>query len=308
MSTTAAQFALNPLQYFATDDGWLDPALAPPLQERLQYIAKAGFTAIQTEVPSGTSTAEYGELLAAAGLRPGPGYVNLIWSDELSERQGHLNEARSIAENNVQLGTPLVFLSMGMERDAPRVEHPAIGYGSTPEHLARVRDYLREAAEVITSVGGVAALHPHVGSWIETAEETCYVLDSIDASVLSFGPDIGHLAWTGVDPAQIMAEYAERIAGVHIKDLDAETARRSRELKWSYRQTVREGVWRELGTGDMDYAPIFSALPEDFNGWIVIEVDRGTTQTPEESITMSAQWLAANMPTRATVLQDQRRR
>lgn len=193
---------------------------------------------------------------------------------------------------------------MGMERDAPRVEHPAIGYGSTPEHLARVRDYLREAAEVITSVGGVAALHPHVGSWIETAEETRYVLDSIDARVLRFGPDIGHLAWTGVDPAEIMTEYADRIAGIHIKDLDAETARKSRRLRWDYRQTVRAGVWRELGTGDMDYAPIFSALPDDFDGWIVIEVDRGTTQTPKESIDMSGHWLAANTVSPASVAQN----
>lgn len=294
MNLNKAQFALNPLQYMATDDGWLDPTLNPPLAERLQYIASVGFTAIQSDVPADQTTEEYGAALAAAGLQPGPGYVNLKWSDDPEVRREQLGQAQDLAEKNVALGTPLLFLSMGMERDALRVQHPARGYGSTPEHLAQVRDYLKEAAEIITAAGGVAALHPHVGTWVETAEETRYVLDSIDENVLGFGPDIGHLAWAGADPAQIMAEYAERIAGVHIKDLDAGIARTSRESKWSYRQTVQEGIWKELGTGDLDYAPILSTLPEDFNGWIVIEVDRGTTSTPEESIDMSAEWLKAN--------------
>ncbi|MET4622859.1 inosose dehydratase [Arthrobacter sp. 2762] len=294
MNLDKARFALNPLQYMATDDGWLDPTLNPPLAERLQYIASVGFTAVQSDVPADQTTEAYGAALAAAGLQPGPGYVNLKWSDTPEVRHEQLRQAGDLAENNVALGTPLLFLSMGMERDALRVQHPARGYGSTPEHLARVRDYLREAAEIITAAGGVAALHPHVGTWIETAVETRYVLDSIDDKVLGFGPDIGHLAWTGADPAQIMAEYAGRIAGVHIKDLNAEIARTSREERWSYRQTVQEGIWKELGTGDLDYAPILSTLPEDFNGWIVIEVDRGTTSTPEESINMSAEWLKAN--------------
>lgn len=293
MNLNKAQFALNPLQYMATNDGWIDPALNPPLSERLAYIASVGFTAIQTDVPADQTTEEYGAALAAAGVKPGPGYVNLIWSANPAARCEHLTQARDLAERNVALGAPLLFLSMGMEPDAVRIQHPARGYGARPEHLAQVCDYLREAAEVISSVGGVAALHPHVGTWVETVEEVRFVLDRIDEKVLGFGPDIGHLAWTGADPAQIMREYTERIVGVHIKDMDSSIARKSRESDWSYQQTVREGIWKELGTGDLDHEAVFEALPEQFNGWIVIEVDRGTTPTPEESIEMSADWLRA---------------
>jgi inosose dehydratase len=43
----------------------------------------------------------------------------------------------------------------------------------------------------------------------------------------------------------------------------------------------------------MDIEAVMNALPREFDGWIVIEVDRGTTPTPEESINMSGAWLAA---------------
>jgi inosose dehydratase len=293
MALTRAKFALNPLQYFATADGWLDPTLAPPLEARLEQIARAGFTAVQSEVPVSLTAASYGELLAKHGLRAGPGYVSLTWSEDADERSATLERAAALARNNVALGNPLLFLAMGMGRDAPRVAHPAVGFDGSPERLARVRDYLAQAAERIVAEGGVAALHPHVGTWVETADEVRFVLDSVNAETLHFGPDAGHLAWTGADPAALIREYSDRVAGVHIKDFRADIARRSREEGWDYRKSSRAGIWTELGTGDMDVAAIVDALTEDFDGWVVIEVDRGTTPTPQESINMSGSWLAA---------------
>lgn len=292
MALTQAKFALNPLQYFATADGWLDPALAPPLEARLEQIAAAGFTAVQSEVPASMTAAGYGHLLAKHGVQPGPGYVSLPWSDDVEERKAGMERAAALARNNVALGNPLLFLAMGMGREAPRVAHPAVGYDGSPERLAVVRDYLAQAAELIVAEGGVAALHPHVGTWVETADEARFVLDSVDPAVLRFGPDAGHLAWTGVDPAAVIGEYSDRVAGVHIKDFRAEIARRSREEGWDYRRTSRAGVWTELGTGDMDIDSVLNVLAQDFDGWIVIEVDRGTTPTPQESINMSGSWLA----------------
>ncbi|MGO4860417.1 sugar phosphate isomerase/epimerase family protein [Arthrobacter sp. 2MCAF14] len=293
MAPTRVKFALNPLQYFATADGWLDPSLAPPLEARLEQIAGAGFTAVQAEVPASMTVGAYGDLLAKHGLQAGPGYAGLAWTDDEDARKASIQRAVSRARDNVALGTPLLFLAIGMGREAPRVEHPAVGYDASPDRLLRARDYLAEAAERIVAEGAVAALHPHVGTWVETADEARFVLDSVDPAVLSFGPDAGHLAWTGVDPAALIREYADRVAGVHIKDFRAGIARRSREEGWDYRKASRAGLWTELGTGDMDITALFTALPGDFDGWFVIEVDRGTTPTPQESINMSGSWLAS---------------
>lgn len=291
MIPTRDKFALNPLQYIATEDGWIDGSRVPALDKQLKDLREAGFTAIQSEVPSSSTVNEYRSRLTEHGVQPGPGYVNLPWSSEAAVRAKNLNAAARLAADNVALGNPLLFLSMGMEYDAPRVQHPAVGYGMDTSFLASIRDYLGEAAQTIVREGGIAALHPHVGSWLETADETRFVLDTVDANLLKFGPDAGHLAWTGADPAELIAQYSERVAGVHIKDFVSSIARDSREKGHDYRATVRAGLWTEPGSGDMDFQTIFAALPEEFDGWVVVEVDKGTTATPEESITLCGKWL-----------------
>jgi inosose dehydratase len=289
-----SQFAINPLQWVATDDGWIDPRLAPPLHERLAKIAAAGFTAIQSEVPSDSTVAAYGEALEAAGIRPGPGYVNLPWMDRAADRAQYLERTKVLAANNVELGNELLFLAMGMQRDAPRVAHPAVGYAHDASRLGQVRDYLAEAAQIITAEGGVAALHPHIGTWVETEDDARFVLDSVDEAILKFGPDAGHFAWTGVDPAGIITEYRSRLAGIHIKDYRLDIAKKSRHEDVDYRSTVRAGIWTEPGTGDADIRAILAAAGEDFAGWVVIEVDRGTTAEPGESIDLCGRWLESS--------------
>jgi inosose dehydratase len=285
-----SQFAINPLQWVATEDGWIDPRIAPPLPERLARIAAAGFTAIQSEVPSDSTVATYGQALEGAGIRPGPGYVSLPWADLAADRAQHLERAKVLAANNVELGNELLFLAMGMQRDAPRVAHPAIGYDHNPSRLEQVSDYLAEAARIITAEGGVAALHPHIGTWVETEDDARFVLDSVDEGILKFGPDAGHFAWTGIDPAGIIAEYRSRLAGIHIKDYRLDIADKSRREDIDYRSTVRAGIWTEPGTGDADIPAILAAAGEDFAGWVVVEVDRGTTAVPGESIDLCGRW------------------
>ncbi|WTW98867.1 sugar phosphate isomerase/epimerase [Streptomycetaceae bacterium NBC_01309] len=291
MPLTASRFALNPLQWLATDDGWPDFGAAPPLAERLAVIAKAGFTAIQAEVPKDSDPARYRAELAEYGIAPGPGYVNLPWDDDAAERAAHLGQVRRLAREAVALGNPLLFLAMGMSPDAPRIARPAVGFGADPAFLSAVRDYLAEAAAAITAEGGVAALHPHVGSWVETEAETRYVLDSVDPAVLKFGADAGHLAWTGADPARVIGDYADRVAGIHVKDLHHGVARRSREEGLTYQQSVAAGLWTEPGFGDADLPGVLAALGNDFDGWVVVEVDRGSVP-PAESVARCGAWLA----------------
>ena len=102
-----------------------------------------------------------------------------------------------IAEQHAELGVPTMFLAMGMAKDAVRVARPAVGQDADQDRLERVRDLLAETAGIIRAEGITPAFHPHVGTWAETEEETRFILDTVDASVLGFGPDMGHLAWAG---------------------------------------------------------------------------------------------------------------
>lgn len=187
---------------------------------------------------------------------------------------------------------PTMFLAMGMAKDAVRVAHPAVGQDADRDRLERVRDLLAETAGIIRAEGITPAFHPHVGTWAETEEETRFVLDTVDASVLGFGPDMGHLAWAGADAAQLVRDYADRVASVHIKDLDLNLAAQAREAGWDYRRTVKAGLWSEPGHGNADIEGFVDALPDGFDGWLIIEVDRGAQPTPEESVRKCGEWAA----------------
>lgn len=290
MSLSPTNFALNPIQWLATDDGWINPRLAPPLQDRLPIIAQSGFTAIKTEVPAGESAESYRAQLALAGVAPGPGYVPMPWGAHEAAKKPFFERARLTAANNAALGVPVVFLALGMDQAAPRVQHPGIGYDSREDRLAQVTEYLSKAAEIMVAEGAVPALHPHVGTWVETVEEARYVLERVDESILKFGPDAGHLAWTGVNPADIISEYASRVAGIHIKDYHSKVALRSRTHDIDYRSTVLAGLWTEPGSGDANIEEVLAAAGPDFDGWVVVEVDRGSIP-PADSIGRCGEWL-----------------
>lgn len=292
MPLSPHQFALNPIQWLATEDGWINPGLAPPLQVRLPVIAASGFSAIKTEVPAGVSAEAYRAELSRAGIGPGPGYVPMPWVTGESERRPFFERARLTAANNTALGVPLVFLALGMDQAAPRVRHPGVGYDSREDRLQQVTEYIAQAAELMAAEGAIPALHPHVGTWIETVDEARYVLDRVDEGILKFGPDAGHLAWTGVNPADVIAEYSSRVAGIHIKDYHSSIALRSRTEDIDYRSTVLSGAWTEPGAGDGNIEEVLAAAGPEFTGWVVIEVDRGSVP-PAESIWRCGAWLTS---------------
>jgi inosose dehydratase len=292
VSLAARQFAFNPLQYAATRDGWIDRTQGPSLQEKLGYIASRGFLAVHTDVPH-DDPAAYLAAVRAAGLLPGPGYIGMPWSDDREAQLATLEAARQTAADSAVIGNSMIFIAMSMVQGAARVLQPGVGTGGSPELLERVRDFMAEACAVVAGEGLHPALHPHAGTWIETEAEIRFVLDTIPASQLGFGPDSGHLAWAGIDPAALIAEYRDRVTGLHVKDYDTALMRRSREAPIDYRTTVGMGVWAEPGYGDGDVEGVLAAVGEDFSGWVVIEVDRGRTERPEESVDRCADWFGS---------------
>ncbi|MGY0055306.1 sugar phosphate isomerase/epimerase family protein [Streptomyces sp. LZ34] len=284
------KIAINPLQWIATDDGWIDPALAPALPERLKVIHAAGIGSVHAEVPSDMTTAQYGRLLEDHGLAPAPGYISGPLPEDETSLAELLDKTDRISTQMAELGLPTVFVATGMSKQAPRVHRPAVGAEATPERLERVRDVFARMGETTRANGVTAAFHPHIGTWAETEEETRFILDSVPADVLSFGPDIGHLGWAGADVIGLIRDYADRVASMHVKDFHTDIAERGRAEGWTYQQTVLAGLWAEPGHASVDIPATLAALPDTFDGWLVIEVDRGAQATPEESVRLCGEW------------------
>jgi len=126
--------------------------------------------------------------------------------------------------------------------------------------------------------GLLATLHPHVGTMIESGEQTQRVLDS---STVALCLDTGHLLIGGADPVAIARQYPRRIGHVHLKDVRLGLAAQVRSGEISYTDAVASGIYVPLGTGEVDLAGILIALESNgYRGWYVLEQDTVLTGDP----------------------------
>ena len=123
-----------------------------------------------------------------------------------------------------------------------------------------------------------AVLHPHVGTLIENGDEVQRVLEG---SSISLCLDTGHLLIGGTDPAELTRQVPHRIAHTHMKDVDLSLARQVQSGRRTYTEAVRDGMYRPLGTGDVDVAAIVGHLrTQGYDGWYVLEQDTILIEEP----------------------------
>lgn len=119
--------------------------------------------------------------------------------------------------------------------------------------------------------GVVACLHPHVGTMVETGEETERVLSG---SHVGLCVDTGHLVVGGANPVALTARHPERVVHVHLKDVDESLAIQVIDGSLTFGDAVRAGIFRPLGEGDVDIQAMVQTLERaGYQGWYVLEQD-----------------------------------
>jgi inosose dehydratase len=137
---------------------------------------------------------------------------------------------------------------------------------------------LDRLAYLAAARGVRAVLHPHVGTMIERGAEVRRVLEG---SAIDLCLDTGHLLIGGTDPAELTRQVPARIAHVHFKDVSEPLAAQVRSGRLTYTEAVGRGLYRPLGTGDVDVAAIVSRLrAAGYPGWYVLEQDTILTGEP----------------------------
>ncbi|MDL9977979.1 sugar phosphate isomerase/epimerase family protein [Microbacterium sp. ASV49] len=308
-----AKFALNAIQWINVkadpDDldseslwRFTDPTFIAEYPGVLRAIRDAGFAATMLEVLETQTLQNYEAMIKDADLKVAPGYVQVPLASEhggrlergTNERIHWFDSVRRKAEESNYMGLSRIFLAAEVNQDAIRWQRPAVGYDFSQDRLDELTDLIDEAVDVLNAEGVRPGLHNHVGTWIETEAEYEHVLNSIGASRLGAAFDIGHLEWAGIDAKAALATWGDRVQDVHLKDLDLGIARRSREEGLTYERATDLGLYKEPGLGDLDLPDIMSALPDDFGGWVLIEVDRASMD-PVDSAHYTARWVRETM-------------
>jgi inosose dehydratase len=207
--------------------------------------------------------AEKADQLRSYGLRAVGGFLPVLLHDEAHDP---LPEVERFMDTCVATGAGVVVLAAytGVEGYDDR---PALDEAGWQVLLGR----LDRIADRATARGVVAALHPHVGTMVETGEETERVLSG---SHIGLCVDTGHLLVGGTDPVLLTAAHPQRVVHVHLKDVDAQRAAAVRAGDTTFGTAVRDGMFRPLGEGDVRIAELVHTLEDaGYAGWYVLEQD-----------------------------------
>ncbi|MCP3993292.1 MAG: TIM barrel protein [Actinomycetia bacterium] len=204
-----------------------------------------------------------------AGLQLVGGFVGLVLHDE-AEREA----MKAAVHHSAELlagGGATMFVTAGLSTWdwGPRRQ---LG----DAEWSVVADSLHLIEGLLADYGLVQAVHPHVGTIIETAADVTEVLNRSDATWCF---DTGHLAIGGYDPLQFLADAGDRIRHVHLKDVHLATAKRVIGGELTLMEGVQAGMFCPMGRGDIPIAEIVAELERTgYDGWYVLEQDVALTE------------------------------
>jgi inosose dehydratase len=222
-------------------------ANANRLDHMIEIIAQAGFYGIQ---PIYSWMGDLGDpkrlaaSLSAGGLELCAMSFVLDWNHE-----------QELAKERRQADSVMEFLSHFPGALLCVVQMPR-GRFDVEIRRKRLVGNLNALARRAADRGIATTFHPNspATSITRTREDYDVLLGGLDASVIGWTPDVGHIINGGMDPAAIMKEYADLINHVHYKDWDGQPE------------------FAVMGEGQIDFVGITRWLQDRrFSGWIVCE-------------------------------------
>ncbi len=156
----------------------------------------------------------------------------------------------------------------------------------------------RIARAVRDETGLRTVFHHHCAGFVETPDEIDRLLSETDPGLLGLVFDTGHYAFGagGCDAViEALDRYADRIWYVHFKDCHPEVMRNARAQGWDYFESVRRGVFSELGQGCVDFPAVRDWLiAHNYTGFITVEQDvLPGMGSPRQSAQRNRQYLHA---------------
>ncbi|NLK28483.1 MAG: myo-inosose-2 dehydratase [Clostridiales bacterium] len=145
----------------------------------------------------------------------------------------------------------------------------------TDEEWDKLCEGLNKLGKIAKDRGFKLCFHHHMGTGVQTIEETRRLMDNTDKDTVFLCYDTGHFTFSGEDPLTILREYPDRIGHVHLKDVRADVLKQATQEKWSFLKSVREGTFTVPGDGCVDFESVFKELDKmGYEGWLLVEAEQ----------------------------------
>ncbi|MDL2233695.1 sugar phosphate isomerase/epimerase [Ruminococcaceae bacterium OttesenSCG-928-L11] len=122
--------------------------------------------------------------------------------------------------------------------------------------------------EYAKTKGVTVCFHPHYNTCVFSQSDIDYFAANTKPEFVSFCLDTAHTTLAGIDPVALIRQYGDRIAYMHLKDVDtyALSKAEGREKMASF---------RALGHGTVNFPAVKAALEEvGYDGVLCVELDR----------------------------------
>ena len=131
-----------------------------------------------------------------------------------------------------------------------------------------------EISKMMIDEGMPLAYHHHMGTVIETENETTRLIESTNDNVKLL-IDTGHMLFAQGDSVKLAKNFSERLIHVHCKDIRKNILDHSLKNDSTFRQAFLDGAFTVPGDGCIDYKPFLKVLKDNnYKGWLVVEAEQ----------------------------------
>jgi inosose dehydratase len=133
---------------------------------------------------------------------------------------------------------------------------------------------INEISKMMMDEGMPLAYHHHMGTVIETENETRRLIENTKDTVKLL-IDTGHMLFAQGDSIKLAEDFSERLIHVHCKDIRKDILKKSLKNDSTFRQAFLDGAFTVPGDGCIDYKPFLNVLhKKKYKGWLVVEAEQ----------------------------------
>ena len=248
----------------------------------LDEIAATGYTGTELGdwgfMP--TNSQELNKEISARKLNLLGAFVPVALSNESAHDEG-VQQALKVAGLMFDAGYKDAFIVLADDNGSVKERTENAGritddQSLSPEQMNTFAKGAEKIAQAVKDKYGMRTVfHHHCAGYIETPAEIDALMNATNPELLGLCFDTGHYRFGGgKNPVDVLEKYWDRIWHIHFKDFSPQVAEQSIKHNWDYFESVKNGVFCELGKGDVDFVAIKNFLnKKNYMGWIIVEQD-----------------------------------